>query len=70
MPEVGGDAVLYFDPEDPADIAARLGDILEGRWRPDSRKYAERLAGFDWDVSAARYREVIEELAGAARGAG
>lgn len=63
LPEVGGDAILYADPEDPAALADCLEDVLEGRWRPDPGKYAERLAGFGWDVSAARYREILEELA-------
>jgi glycosyltransferase involved in cell wall biosynthesis len=67
LPEVGGDAVIYFDPEDTASMASRIEDVLEGRWRPDPAKYAERLAAFDWDRSAGRYREIIAELAGGRR---
>jgi glycosyltransferase involved in cell wall biosynthesis len=37
MPEVGGDAVLYFDPHRPEDIAAAVMNLL------DDRELAARL---------------------------
>ncbi len=63
LPEVGGDAVLYFDPADPASIANRMEDVLDGRWRPDPARYAERTRAFDWDAGSRRYAEIIGELA-------
>jgi glycosyltransferase involved in cell wall biosynthesis len=65
LPEVGGDAVLYFqDPEDPEHLAraleAALGDRdlqtkLEGAARA-------RAAKFTWDATAAGVAAVIKEL--------
>ena len=65
LPEVGGDAVLYFqDPEDPEHLAraleAALGDRdlqtkLEGAARA-------RAAKFTWEATAAGVAAVIKEL--------
>lgn len=63
LKEVGGDAVLYFDPDDTAAMAARLEDVLSGRWRPDPERYRARLRAFDWEAGAGRYLSIIEELA-------
>ena len=64
LPEVGGDAALYFDPEDPADIAAAVIRLLRdqdlratlGAWG------RERARAFTWEKTAAStlafYREV------------
>lgn len=65
LKEVGGDAILYFDPADPEAIAARLEDVLSGCWRPDPARYAERLRTFDWGRSSRRYVSILEELASA-----
>jgi alpha-1,3-rhamnosyl/mannosyltransferase len=52
LPEVGGDAALYFSPDDPAAAAAHLARLL-----PDPAERASRIqqgrqhaAGFDWSV--------------------
>jgi glycosyltransferase involved in cell wall biosynthesis len=53
LPEVGGDAVAYTEP-DPDAIAAALGDLLGD---PDRRRELgtaarERAAQFDWRACA------------------
>lgn len=51
LPELGGDAVRYFDPRSEASIAAALEEL----WRDDARRDElargglERAAGFAWE---------------------
>jgi glycosyltransferase involved in cell wall biosynthesis len=64
LPETGGDAAAYFDPSDPADLAAVLrrvvGDPAErARLGAAGRAHAER---FSWDRAAAETFAVYEEL--------
>lgn len=66
LPEVCGDAALYVDPADPADIAravARLaGDpALRAALAERGRR---RAAAFGWDVSADRLLSVLDEVSG------
>jgi glycosyltransferase involved in cell wall biosynthesis len=57
IPEVCGDAALYFDPQDPASLAACLRKATLG---PDAgqlrarlrERAASRLAHYTWDASA------------------
>jgi glycosyltransferase involved in cell wall biosynthesis len=61
LPEVGGDAVAYTDP-DPASIAAALSGLLDD---PDRRKELgaaaiERASGFTWDACAAAHVPAYE----------
>jgi glycosyltransferase involved in cell wall biosynthesis len=65
LPEVGGDAVLYVDPEDEAAIGAALERLLSS---PDERReLAERgrrrAAEFSWERTT---RALLEELERAA----
>jgi glycosyltransferase involved in cell wall biosynthesis len=64
LPETGGDAALYFDPDDPADLADALrriaGDApLRARLGEAGRA---RAASFSWDTTAAATLAVYEEL--------
>jgi len=65
MPEVAGEGALYFDPEDPADLAMqieRLGadpalrDTLIARGRRNRRR-------FSWERSAQAYDRLFSALA-------
>ena len=63
MPEVLGDAGVYFDPEDPADIARRLGDLISDadlRRRLAAKAY-QRAHQFAWEKCA---RETFGFIAG------
>lgn len=67
IPEVGGDAVLYADPADPAEIAAAclrvltdrgLREVLSRRGRDRARLFSwERTARVTWDA----YEEILRD---------
>lgn len=64
MPEVYGDAVLYCDPRNPADIAAKITELLDN---PDLRnnlitKGHAQLAKYSWQRWAAENHAVYEQL--------
>jgi alpha-1,3-rhamnosyl/mannosyltransferase len=63
--EAGGDAALYVPPENPAALAAAIVRVLgepdlRGRLRAQGRRRALEL---DWDTTALRTLEVVEETA-------
>ncbi|MBI5502667.1 MAG: glycosyltransferase family 4 protein [Deltaproteobacteria bacterium] len=64
MPEFGGDAVEYFDPCSPEDLAARMAELLD---RPDRRAELGRLAEersrrYDWADTVSRTWQAIQAL--------
>lgn len=65
LPEVCGNAALYVDPHDPADIAGAIARLTgDAGLRADLVARGQRRAGqFGWDVSAARLLDVLDTLA-------
>jgi glycosyltransferase involved in cell wall biosynthesis len=63
LPEVCGDAAVYFEPESSDEIAAAILDVLT---RPGelSALGLQRAAEFDWERSARSHDAVYRELAG------
>lgn len=66
LPEVGGDAAFYFDPDDEGDLRKKLLRMLhmpaaekEGR----INKGTAHAAGFNWEKSAAIHLEVYKKIA-------
>lgn len=65
LPEVGGDAIAYFEPDDPSSLESVLRRVLDD---PD---YRQTLAGrglhraksFTWEKTARETWQVIEALA-------
>lgn len=64
LPEVCGEAALYFDPREPAQIAAAIRRLVEDRGLRHElvHRGAERARAFSWDASAALTSEVFEEV--------
>jgi glycosyltransferase involved in cell wall biosynthesis len=64
VPEVCGDAVLYVDPDSPADIARRLARVLaDAPLRADLVERGKaRVALFTWDRAAAALQAELEAL--------
>jgi glycosyltransferase involved in cell wall biosynthesis len=63
LPEIGGDAVLQFDPYDTTDISAKIKQVLDD---DDLRKDlvdkgAKRLSLFSWHNTALQLVEVFKK---------
>jgi glycosyltransferase involved in cell wall biosynthesis len=61
LPEACGEAAAYFDPEEPEDIAAVVGAVLESPERLVAAGL-ERAAQFTWTESARRHEVVYRSL--------
>jgi len=64
LPEVGGEAARYFDPRDPAALAAALHEVLTDR---DTRERMmehgyRRVRAFSWEASARQHVSLFEEV--------
>jgi len=64
LPEVGGDAAIYFDPMESESIAQAMSGLLRGDLSRERLKEAARHQAkqFSWTSSAAKAREVYEEV--------
>jgi glycosyltransferase involved in cell wall biosynthesis len=65
LPEVGGDAALYIEPQDVRALAQQIGKVLrfntlEYRTRQDLG--LEQAKKFSWEKSAREVREVYEKV--------
>lgn len=61
LPEVCGDAALYVDPTNAADLASAMQRVLgSAELREDlARRGRERARGFSWDATARATRDVL-----------
>jgi glycosyltransferase involved in cell wall biosynthesis len=68
LPEVGGDAVEYFNPQDPSDMAGALERVFcEPEYRERLKILGlKRSARFSWKQTADRTLEILE-IVGASR---
>jgi glycosyltransferase involved in cell wall biosynthesis len=66
LPEVGGDAVQYFDPYSAEDMAAAIEQILNSPSRQAElrAKGLERAKQFTWEDSARKHVEVYRRMLG------
>ncbi len=64
LPEVCGDAALYFDPFEPTDMAEKIGKVLSELplQKELVRKGLERAKTFTWERAAAETANVLKEL--------
>jgi glycosyltransferase involved in cell wall biosynthesis len=65
LPEIGGDAALYFEPENVDALVEQLTRVLnDASLREDlARRGRARAAGFRWDVAAAQTLDVLRRVA-------
>ncbi|MGV3518116.1 glycosyltransferase family 4 protein [Luteitalea sp.] len=56
LPEVGGDAAVYVDPDDPRAMATEIASLLgdKGRLETMRARGAARVGQFSWQTSAVR----------------
>jgi glycosyltransferase involved in cell wall biosynthesis len=61
LPEIGGDAVITFDPYDPKDICCKLVQVLtDEHLRAELvSKGKQRVTVFDWSKNVAAYEEIF-----------
>ncbi len=64
LPEIGGDAPEYVDPEDDEAMTEAIGRVLEGSdlRREMIARGLERAAEFSWEKSAMRYIDCYRSL--------
>lgn len=65
LPEVGGDAAVYFDPENTDDIAKKIDQVLsDEKLRQEMiEKGYNQIKKFSWEKTARKTLEVLQELA-------
>ena len=65
LPEVAGDAALYFDPNNPAEMAERIDEVVESKDKRSQlrNKGRLRLAELTWDRCAACTLEIYRSQA-------
>ncbi len=66
LPEAGGDAALYFDPQDVADIAKKIDRVIsDEKLRSEMiKKGYQQVKKFSWEKTAKETLRVLEELGG------
>lgn len=64
LPEVYGDAAVYFDPLDPEDMAAKIGTVLSDHKLRDRlvEREARQLAKYSWHRMAEQTIEVYKKV--------
>ena len=67
MPELAGDAAVYFDPGDPAELAEKLLGLIDDAVRLEELggKARSRSELYDWEQSGTATWRTIRELASA-----
>jgi glycosyltransferase involved in cell wall biosynthesis len=65
LPEVGGDACLYFDPENADEIAQKIDLVIsdEKQRKEMIEKGKIQVKKFSWEKTAKQTLQVLEELA-------
>ena len=66
LPEVGGEAVMYFDPQSPEDLARAIEQVLGSKELRESlrAKGLLRAARFTWYESVAKHVQVYRAVLG------
>ncbi len=64
LPEIAGDAALYFDPRDAAQLESAISRVVENHEMRHAliARGLERVAQFRWDTAAERTVEVLERV--------
>jgi glycosyltransferase involved in cell wall biosynthesis len=64
IPEIGGDACLYFDPHSPQDIAQKIGFLLQDEAKRQEliAKGSERIKQFSWGKMAEQTLHVYQNF--------
>ena len=65
MPEVAGDAVLYFSPDDAAALAKQMGSVLkdDALCADLSKRAIKRSQDFSWTKTAEQTANILIKTA-------
>ncbi len=65
LPEAGGDAAVYFDPENVEDIKKSLESIIQNSELRDKliKKGYEQIKKFSWEKTARKTLRILEDVA-------
>jgi glycosyltransferase involved in cell wall biosynthesis len=71
MSDICGDAAVFFEGEDPADITDKIFEVVSSQPLREelSRRAVERAAKFSWQQGAEKVCRIFEQLASAPRAA-
>ena len=63
LPEVGGDTVLYINPDDPGPVVKLFDQLLDGQFRADlaDRGY-RRSQEFDWNIASQKTLDLLTRV--------
>jgi glycosyltransferase involved in cell wall biosynthesis len=64
LPEVGGEAALYFDPENVPSLVERLVEVVEDKALADDMRTMglNRLKLFSWEMTARKTIEIYKNV--------
>ncbi|MGB9876072.1 MAG: glycosyltransferase, partial [bacterium] len=63
LPEVGGDVVMYVDPQSPEDIAEKIHALLnEKNWEERKNRGVLRAREFSWKKAAMEIYEIYKSI--------
>jgi glycosyltransferase involved in cell wall biosynthesis len=64
LPEIAGDAAVYFDPYDPGEMAETMGRLIwDEKLRDElSRNAIARAESFSWGETACQTLQVFEQV--------
>ena len=66
LPEVGGDAVLYVDPEDVTDIEEKIKQLISDKKLREEliEKGKKQIQKFSWEKSAKETLAILKSVTG------
>lgn len=64
IPEVGGDAIVYINPEDRSDISKKILEVVRGNVQCNIANYENIMSKFTWKNCAQKTINVIKNIIG------
>jgi len=62
LPEIGGNSILYCDPNDINDMAEKLQNVLDNKFTFSKTKYNNQLSKFSWVIAAKQYHILFSSI--------
>jgi glycosyltransferase involved in cell wall biosynthesis len=62
LPEIGGEAVIYFDPKNDIELSQKIKDCLKNKVSIEIEKRAVQLDKFTWKKSIKNHLEAFRNI--------